>query len=423
MTAAHVQDGVMPADAPPSRALTLLLAAFGLSSLADGVYRVALPVATIAMGGGPAEVAVVMAASRAPWVLASLHVGVLVDRVDRPQLLRAVSLARVLLLLLTVGLVDGGIGGAAALATIAFAMGVGETCFDTALHSTTPHVVASADLEKGNSRLQMTEMLANEFVGPPLGGVLAAVAVAYAFGASAVLHIAVLLALAGLRVVRHAPPASSHEPVGAQIGAGLAFLVRDRTLLTYAVGAGVINCGFAAFYVALPLVALDADGLALDPAQYGLLFVCTGVGGLVAGSLAPRLLRRTGSRTALAGGTAVVGVGFAAPGLVLSTPVVCSALVAAGVVVLTSIATVSYRQRAVPDALLGRVTSAYRLFAFGGLPVGSGLAGVVGATTSPRWVFPAAGVLVVLAGIAMARATAGRQVAQRQATALSGGGA
>ena len=42
-----------------------------------------------------------------------------------------------------------------------------------------------------------------------------------------------------------------------------------------------------------------------------------------------------------------------------------------GCLVLINVVTVSYRQSVVPDHLLGRVTAAYRLLAFGALPLGS----------------------------------------------------
>jgi hypothetical protein len=42
-----------------------------------------------------------------------------------------------------------------------------------------------------------------------------------------------------------------------------------------------------------------------------------------------------------------------------------------------NIATISLRQRIVPDALLGRVTSAYRLVGLGSMPLGSAVGGLV----------------------------------------------
>ena len=42
-----------------------------------------------------------------------------------------------------------------------------------------------------------------------------------------------------------------------------------------------------------------------------------------------------------------------------------------------NVVTVSYRQRLIPDDLLGRVNSLYRFFAWGGIPIGAILAGIM----------------------------------------------
>jgi CDP-diglyceride synthetase len=57
---------------------------------------------------------------------------------------------------------------------------------------------------------------------------------------------------------------------------------------------------------------------------------------------------------------------------------VFAALVAAGVVVMMwNVITVSLRQRITPDRLLGRVNAGYRLFAWGSMPIGALLGGLV----------------------------------------------
>jgi MFS family permease len=55
--------------------------------------------------------------------------------------------------------------------------------------------------------------------------------------------------------------------------------------------------------------------------------------------------------------------------------------------------TVSLRQRIVPDRLLGRVNSAYRLFAWGTQPVGALLGGLIGELLGLRAVFLLAGLV------------------------------
>jgi hypothetical protein len=55
--------------------------------------------------------------------------------------------------------------------------------------------------------------------------------------------------------------------------------------------------------------------------------------------------------------------------------------------------------------MLGRVTAAYRMFAFGGLPAGSALAGLGAHLLSPHVVLVIAGAMVVAAGLSMAWVT------------------
>jgi MFS family permease len=73
-------------------------------------------------------------------------------------------------------------------------------------------------------------------------------------------------------------------------------------------------------------------------------------------------------------------------------------VVAAGMVAMGSsfimwnIITVSLRQRITPDHLLGRVNASYRLFAWGVMPVGALLGGLLAEVVGLRAVFVAASV-------------------------------
>ena len=52
--------------------------------------------------------------------------------------------------------------------------------------------------------------------------------------------------------------------------------------------------------------------------------------------------------------------------------------------VLWNIVTVSYRQRHIPDALLGRVNSIYRFFGWGMMPLGALMGGRLMALSAPE---------------------------------------
>jgi MFS family permease len=75
-------------------------------------------------------------------------------------------------------------------------------------------------------------------------------------------------------------------------------------------------------------------------------------------------------------------VGFAVTGLTSSAVVVWAMFVLESFAgVLWNVITVSLRQSIIPDRLLGRVNSVYRFFAWGMMPVGSLLGGIVVAVT------------------------------------------
>jgi mannose/fructose/N-acetylgalactosamine-specific phosphotransferase system component IIC len=61
------------------------------------------------------------------------------------------------------------------------------------------------------------------------------------------------------------------------------------------------------------------------------------------------------------------------------------------------------RQRLTPGAMMGRVTSAYRMLAWGLMPLGAALAGPLAKGTSLATVFVVVGTVVVLTAVTLAR--------------------
>jgi hypothetical protein len=87
-------------------------------------------------------------------------------------------------------------------------------------------------------------------------------------------------------------------------------------------------------------------------------------------------------------------VAIAVPGFTTSPFVIGPAFFLSGIfIVVWNVITVSLRQRIVPDHLLGRLNSAYRLFAWGTQPLGALLGGVVGELAGLPAVFILSGVL------------------------------
>src|SRR5690606_28698733 len=181
-----------------------------------------LPLLAVTLTSSPALIAGVALAQRLPWLFVSLPAGALADRLDRRLTMIRVDLLRVVVM--------GGLAVAVAadVATIwiiyaaAIVLGGGETLFDPASQSIIPAVVGREHLSLANGRLKAVELTMNQFVGPPLGGILAAAAMALTFGLSSLAYLLAALALVLLRgeFRPHRDPAL-RTSMRADIGEGL----------------------------------------------------------------------------------------------------------------------------------------------------------------------------------------------------------
>jgi MFS family permease len=136
------------------------------------------------------------------------------------------------------------------------------------------------------------------------------------------------------------------------------------------------------------LYAVAPGPMGLSEPGFGL-FMTTFAAGSVAGSFAAaRLERRFGRVPLLFGSVAVMSLGLAVPAFTTNPFVIGVGFVMSGMfVVVWNVITVSLRQRIVPDRLLGRLNSAYRLFAWGTQPIGALLGGVVAELIGLRALF------------------------------------
>jgi MFS family permease len=91
----------------------------------------------------------------------------------------------------------------------------------------------------------------------------------------------------------------------------------------------------------------------------------------------------------------------AAAGAAPDVPVVATALAVAGLAAgIWDVVSISFRQLVVPDQLLGRVTSGYRLVGIGATPIGALLGGGLGSAFGLRLPFYAAAAVLGVAAVA-----------------------
>ncbi len=400
------------------RNFTKAMVASGFANLADGVLWVALPLLAVELTRSPLLIAGITVAARLPWLLAPVA-GAFADRLDRRQSMVQVNLVRTVLL--------GGLALAVAvdLATlpmlyaVAVLLGVAETLFDTSAQSLLPAVVDRDDLTRANSRLFAVELVANTFVGPPLGGLLAAAGLAVALGLPAAAYLVgagCLALLVGSFRAAGAGPAGSTR-LRDDIAEGTRFVWRHPVLRPLAIMLGVQNMAFSAAFAVFVLFAVAPGPMGLSKAGYGVLTATLGVGSLLGSWLAVPVERRLGRVNTLVLSIVLNAVALAVP-VVTALPVPIGASMAAGGagIVLWNVITVSLRQRITPDRLLGRMNASYRLVGWGTMPLGAALGGVLAEALGLRGAFLVAALLTlaVLAGFRFVteEAIAGREAAE-----------
>src|SRR3712207_6657087 len=350
----------------------------GLFNLADGGVKGAPPLVAGGVTRSPVLVAGVTLALTLPWLLVALPVGALADRLDRRHLMLWANAARALLLAGLVVALAFDLGSIWVLYVVAFGLGAAETVYDTSAQSILPAIAPRAELTRANGRLYAVELTANQFVGPPLGGVLVAAGATVAFATPMGLWLAALGALllvpGRFRVARE-----GGTSVRADVTEGLRFLGRHRLLRTLAVMVGVSNFASSAVFAVFVLHAVGPrSALGLSEQGYGLLLTPLAVGSLLGPFAAQGIggvLGRARSLTLTVVGSALL---LGVPAVTADARLVGAAfLVGGALIVVWNVVTVSLRQRITPDRLLGRVNSGYRLLAWGTMPLGAAAGGVL----------------------------------------------
>jgi len=387
---------------PLGRNFAKAMVASGFANLADGVLWVALPLLAVQLTRSPLLIAGVTVAARLPWLLAPVA-GAFADRLDRRQSMVRVNLVRTVLLGGLALAVAFDLATLAMLYAVAVLLGVGETLFDTSAQSLLPAVVSRDDLTRANSRLYAVELVANTFVGPPLGGLLAAAGLAVAIGLPAAAYLVgagcLALIVGGFRAAGAGPAGSTR--LRDEIAEGARFVWRHPLLRPLAIMLGLQNMAFSAAFSIFVLFAVAPGPMGLSKAGYGILTATLGVGSLLGSWLAPATERRLGRVRTLVLSVVLNAAALVAPVVTaLPVPIGASWLAGGAGIVLWNVVTVSLRQRITPDRLLGRMNASYRLVGWGTMPIGAALGGALAEALGLRGAFLAAAVitLATLAG-------------------------
>ena len=372
-----------------NRSYRLLFSATAVSNLGDGISALAFPWLATLITRDPFLISLVAFATRLPWFLFSIPAGVITDRYDRRVLMVRADVFRFLLTGGVIALIfstpalplEGDpLPYILSLSGLAMLLGTAEVIRDNAAQTVLPSIVAKDDLESANGQLWSVEQIMASFVGPPIAGVLIALAVPMPFVVDAVTF--ALAAWLVWMIALPARPARAKRKVWAEAVEGWAWMRAHPVFLRIAIMLGLLNA-FSIMTLTV-LILFSQDVLGLGPVAHGVLLTAGAAGGVVGGLIGPRIVARIGIQRSVWAALLLFPLPMIAIFLTSNVYVVALALFVEMIAALVwNIVTVSYRQRRIPDELLGRVNSIYRFFGWGLMPFGALAAGWIVSVAEP----------------------------------------
>ena len=369
----------MPTTALP-RSFTALAWSNLAAQSAEQLSLAAVPlVAVLALGAGPGAIGTLAAVQTLPFLLLSIPLGLLADRVSRRRLMVLAEALRALSLVALLAMAVSGHLSIVWLAVLGFIGAVGTVGFSVAAPALVPALVPRELLPRANARLELARSAAFA-AGPALAGALVSWAGApAAFVLAAVLSVSAVGVLWSLREPKRASAPARHPLL--EIKDGAQFVWRQPFLRPMLLTGVVWNISW--FVLQAAYVPYAVRGLGLSAEQVGVTLGTYGAGMVVGALLASRIVGAMPFGRAIQLGPAA---SVFASGAMVATLFVPSGVLAAASFflfgvgpIIWTITSTTLRQSVTPSAMLGRVSSVFLAVNAGSRPIGAALGGVVGA--------------------------------------------
>jgi MFS family permease len=394
------------------RGFRWLLASALFSNLGDGIALAAGPLLVASQTSDAFLVAMAYMVQVLPPLLFSVLAGAAADRLDRRAIAIALNVARAAILALLSFTILTGVVNIGVVLVALFLLSTGETFADIAEGSLLPRLVPREHLTTANARMSGAFLGVNQLIAPPIGAFLFVLGAGIPFAVDAACFGlgAVLITRLASDIGKHrrgeevnaageAAHAAPPDGVLREIAAGMRWLAKHPAMRTLVLTIVSFNVTYGAAWSVLVLYVRDQ--LRMGEVGYGIVTAASAVGGILGTLAYDRLTRRFSLGDLMRAGLIIETLTHLSLALtrIPAVALVIFFIFGAHAFVWGTTAT-TIRQRAVPDALYGRVSGVYRVGIFGGLVAGAPIGGFLARTfgiTAPFWFgFIGSAILVAL---------------------------
>jgi MFS family permease len=378
-----------------------------VSHFGSGITGIALPLtAVLILAATPLQMGFLGALDGVSVLVIGLLAGVWVDRLRRRPLLIVTDLGRAFILSTIPLAALFGVLGIWQLYIVTALAGMLTVIFTVASSAYLPSLIPQESLIEGNSKLGMSDALA-EIGGPAVAGPLVqllSAPFAILFDAFSFLFSACCLGLIR-KPEPHPTTLDKRKSIWSELIEGLRLVLKNPLLRSLAGSAGIFSL-FGNFIGALYALYIIRQ-IGASPIFLGLLVASGGLSALLGAFMAERVIQRFGLGK-------TVGIGlfmYGATGLLIPLaggPVAfalillfLSQLLGDVSVSIYFIAEVSLRQSLVPSSLLGRTNASMQFLSQGVAPLGALLAGILGGLIGLRLTIFIGVLGVMLAGTSL----------------------
>ena len=365
-----------PAHPPLSRNRDYLLLWSGqvVSTLGSTASTVVYPLLILALTDSPKAAGIAGALRAIPYIVFSLPVGALIDRWDRKRVMILCDLGRFAAVLLIPLAIAFDTLTLSLIYAVTFVEGTLYVFFNIAEVAALPRVVPQAQLPQAAAQNEAGFGTAN-IVGPSFGTFLFQFGRGVPFVADAITYAISVVTLLGIRARFDRERAAPRRELRHEVAEGLRWLWDNGLIRYMAFLTGGLNLVLAGTPL---LMIVIAKRLGAGDAEIGVIFSLAGIGGIAGSLVGGRIQRRFRFGQVIIANLVAECVIFPFYAIVpsfylLAAVAACNSFLGP----IYNVVQFSYRLSIIPDHLQGRVNSVFRLLAFGFIPLGAALSGLL----------------------------------------------